>query len=273
MEQDTVPPRKPMTNAKLKDRYNDIYRKGEGTFFSKFVEGVNVSEADEMVLDAIEWSGKRVLDIGCGTGAMVRAMKAAGAREVVGIDYAQQAIDAAMAQDIPAGVSFRVCEVTDMAPEPFDVIVTLGTMEHMDDPGAFLRHVAMLAADEGDILITCPHFINLRGFVWMAFALTLDVPMSLTDLHFIHPWQMEEWAKDAGVRVLEMKSCDQIRGNGSDLPRDFDKRLRNALRDASLPNDRVDQYIAHLDKLTQHLQNIGNDYRLDGATALYRLTR
>jgi 2-polyprenyl-3-methyl-5-hydroxy-6-metoxy-1,4-benzoquinol methylase len=273
MGEDRVNPRDPMTNAELKDRYNDIYRKGEDTYFSKFVEGVNVSEADALVLGVVEWAGKRVLDIGCGTGAMVRAIKAAGAREVVGIDYAQTAIDAATMQGIPDGVTFRTAEVTDLPREPFDVIVSLGTMEHMDDPEIFLGNAATLLGDGGVVLITCPHFINLRGFVWMAFALTLDVPMSLTDLHFIHPWQMDEWAKAAELQVLEMQSCDQDRGNGRDLPRDFDKRLRNALRDAALPNDRVDRYIAHLDDLTRHLAERGEDYRLDGATALYRLSR
>lgn len=266
-------PRNPITNATLKDRYNDIYQNGEGAYFSKFVDGVNVSEADELALGAVEWVGKRVLDIGCGTGAMVRAIKAAGAIEVVGIDYAEKAIDAATMRDIPDGIAFRVAEITDMPPKPFDVIVSLGTLEHMDDPGAFLRNVATLLTDDGVVLITCPHFINLRGFAWMAFALTLDVPMSLTDLHFIHPWQMEEWAQAADLRVLEMQSCDQDRGNGHDLPRDFDKRLRNALRDADLPNDRVDRYIEHLERLTRYMAEHGANYRLDGATALYRLSR
>ena len=60
---------------------------------------------------------------------------------------------------------------------------------------------------------------------------------------------------------------------GPRLLKDFDKRLRNALRDAKLPTAKVDDYMKHLNNLVQHLETGNAGAGLDGATAFYRLQR
>ena len=97
--------------------------------------------------------------------------------------------------------------------------------------------------------------------------------MSLSDLHFIHPWQMEDWATTAGFKIESMRTVDHGRGNGELLIRDFKKRLPNALRDAGIEVSGVDSYLAYLESLVGHLETHADTYRLDGATALYVLSR
>ena len=80
------------TNVDLQARYETIYKRGEERHFSKFVAGQNVSEAEAAVLALGDWRGKSVLDIGCGTGSLVRKIRAAGATRVVGVDYSAEAM-------------------------------------------------------------------------------------------------------------------------------------------------------------------------------------
>ena len=68
-------------------------------------------------------------------------------------------------------------------------------MEYLDELSGFLGRMAEFLNDDGVIIIACPHFFNPGGYTWMALATLLDVPMSLSDLHFIHPWHMKKWVK------------------------------------------------------------------------------
>lgn len=258
-------------NAELRRIYDHVYSEGEESFFSKFQGGLNVSEADDAVMSLGGWEGRRVLDVGCGTGSMVRRIAGAGAAVVVGIDYSKEAISIAE-HERAERVEYVVGDILDYEPEDaFDVVVTMGTLEHMDDPRLFFSRVSELMDHQGKLRITCPHFLNLRGFVWMALAMLLEVPMSLTDVHFIHPWDVESWAAAAGFAIDGFHSVDHDRANGEWLLEDFARRLPNALRDAGLETKGVPHYLQHIQRVTTHLAEAGS-YRLDGATAVYELT-
>lgn len=262
------------TNEDLKTFYDISYAAGEAGVFTFFENGKHVSEDHPAALEALDWRGKSVLDVGCGTGMLVRAVASRGADRVVGLDYALPAIEEARRHLNPPNVEFVNSDIMNWSPPcKFDVIVTLGTMEHLDDPAAFLARMSECLSQDGTILIACPHFLNPRGYVWMALATLLKVPMSLSDLHFIHPWHMEKWAHDLRMSVELVGTVDRDWAYGQRLLRDFGKRLTNALRDAKLPTDQVDTYLDYLQNLVQHLKTKNVDEGLDGATALYRLTR
>ena len=157
------------------------------------------------------------------------------------------------------------------SPYLFDVVVTMGTIEHLDDPARFLKRVKEFLSEDGTILIACPHFLNPRGYVWMALSTLLAVPMSLSDLHFIHPWHMKEWSATLGMEAELVCTVDSNWSYGKRLLIVFDKRLRNALRDAKLPIDKVDNYLSYLHHSVAHLQEEQIGPVLEGATAIYRL--
>ena len=74
--------------------------------------------------------GKRVLDAGCGTGALACELAARGA-EVVGIDISPQLIDIArkrMPTDLHDKVTFRAGDMLDPAWGSFDHIVAMDSM-------------------------------------------------------------------------------------------------------------------------------------------------
>ena len=259
-------------NAQLRDFYDKIYKEGEENFFSKFKKGVDASETNETVLGLLDWRDRTVLDVGCGTGGLLREIAARGAKQVTGIDYSREAIEIARRQNTSSSASYIIGNVAESDLDVHDVVLSCGTIEHSDDPSSFLGTLGDRCAADGAIIITCPHFINVRGFVWMALAELLEVPMSLTDLHFIHPWHVDEWCENHGFGVVRFLTCDHARGNGGDLLADFEKRLTNALRDAGLKNARVPAYMDYLERLVDYLGD-ESSCRLQGATAVYQIEK
>lgn len=82
--------------------------------------------------------GKTVIDFGCGPGAEAIEMAQRGAARVIGVDIRQSFLDTAQARAAAAGVADRCVFVTEPA-EPADIVVSLDSFEHFDDPAAILR--------------------------------------------------------------------------------------------------------------------------------------
>jgi 2-polyprenyl-3-methyl-5-hydroxy-6-metoxy-1,4-benzoquinol methylase len=262
------------TNSNLKAFYDQSYKAGEAEVFTFFENGKHISEDHPAALALVDWSGRTVLDVGCGTGMLVREVAARGAGRVIGLDYAAPAIVEAQSITHPGNVEFVTADIMNWLPPcSFDVIVTLGTLEHLDEPFVFLKRMTEFLSDDGTIIIACPHFLNLRGYVWMALATLLDVPMSLSDLHFIHPWHMKQWASELGMNAELVSTVDRDWAYGERLLKDYGKRLPNALKDARLSTDKIDDYMGYLKNLIQHLKSENTFSGMDGATAMYRLRR
>ncbi|MBI2890107.1 MAG: methyltransferase domain-containing protein [Nitrospirae bacterium] len=257
-------------NRALKELYEGVYEKGEEKFFSKFVRGKNVSETNEVVLASTRWRGKRVLDVGCGTGTLAFLIARAGARDVVGIDYAESAIRQAQLSHQAPNLSFRCMDLANWKGRA-DVIVSCGTLEHTDDPRGTIAALARRLSPGGSLILTCPCFLNIRGFIWMALNMLLRVPMSLSDLHFISPFDIERWVAGTSLRLVRVRTFDHSRGSGPLMLADLRKRLTNALRDAKLDNSRVEPFVEWLDHVVAYFSE--RPHRLEGATALYVLKR
>lgn len=102
--------------------------------------------------------GRRVLDVACGEGYGSAMMAAAGAAHVLGIDIAETAVMLARARFGRDGVTFRVGDAAQLhrvlgGEDPFDLIVSLGTLERLEDPRAFLQGLRAALAPGGGIVI------------------------------------------------------------------------------------------------------------------------
>lgn len=101
--------------------------------------------------------GLSILDIGCGGGLVCEPLCRLGAR-VTGIDPGLDNVEAARrhAAGQGLGVDYRVARVEDLAAEglAFDAVVCLEVVEHVPDPGAFLKACAGLVRPGGLVLLS-----------------------------------------------------------------------------------------------------------------------
>ena len=214
------------------------------------------------------WEGLRVLDIGCGEGNLAAMLSFKGALKIDGIDFSAEAIALAKSRLNIPNVNF-FCEDYKVITEKYDVIVMNGVLEHFDSPWDDLSYIfENLCNINGKIVTTSPGFLNPRGYVWMTLQLLLDVPMSLSDLHQISPFDFVQFCNDKNLD-LEIKSTDQDWGAGERTLIDFNKRLRNALRDANLNNQNVDKLLDWLKKAMPYF----NTDEYSGAMIAYKLSK
>ena len=228
-------------NADLQAFYTEKYRDGISGFYSFVKDGETQGLAN-----ATDWTGLTVLEIGCGEGLLAGMIADAGADRVLGIDFTDIAIDVANKKESRSNLQFRTCDYQ-MVDEKFDVIVMEGVLEHMDDPQAALTWMATNQLKRpGRIFSSSPSFLNPRGYVWMTLQLLFEVPMSLSDLHFLCPFDYQDYADALGAD-LTWTSVDQDWGHGPRMIEDFDKRLRNALRDKDMEGN-VDRLLQWLER-------------------------
>ena len=256
-------------NKALKKIYNRIFKKGETTHFTKNLEQKGGLPSDEReAIAAVNWKGKRVLDVGCGTGLFAYEAAKRGA-SVLGIDYSPDGIREAKKLHQHKNLEFRCEDIfkSNALKEKFDVVVSLGTLEHMDDPDRAIRIFKKLLKPRGSILLTCPNWVNPRGIALMTLKCLFDAPITLADIHHFTPHTFERWAKSLGM-TLAWHTFDMERAAGKNLIKDFKKRIPNVLRDAKLPNDpaRVQAFLTWLD--TEAIRYPWQGAHI-GATGLY----
>ena len=103
--------------------------------------------------------GARVLDIGCGVGAVARSIASrVDDSEVVGVDRDAGRLAEAKAAKNPANLKFVQADVCDSLPEgPWQAVVLSNVLEHIENRVEFLQNVLRFAKPER-VLIRVPHF-------------------------------------------------------------------------------------------------------------------
>jgi 2-polyprenyl-3-methyl-5-hydroxy-6-metoxy-1,4-benzoquinol methylase len=112
-------------------------------------------------------SHPRLLEIGCMHGGFVVQAKQAG-YEAYGLDISQRAVDWA-AEHNPGLVGFGTLG-PEQADASLDVVAGFNVVEHMDDPGKFLDHVARVLRPGGIFVAETPAQESLYHHVLFARA-------------------------------------------------------------------------------------------------------
>jgi SAM-dependent methyltransferase len=119
-----------------------------------------------------------VLDVGCSSGALLAAVRAAGNPRVIGVEPDPDAARAARGR----GLDVRVgdLEAAGFADERFDTVVMSHALEHVREPIATLREVARVMRPGGALLLWLPNAASLEARVLRTRWIGYDAPRHLT---------------------------------------------------------------------------------------------
>ncbi len=110
----------------------------------------------------------RVLDVGCGEGATAKALRAAGATWVGGVEVQPAAAERAEGA-LDEVVTGAVEDVLHRLSGPYDTFLAYDVLEHLLDPGAVLRSLHSQAAAGARLHVSLPnarHWTLLRDLAW-----------------------------------------------------------------------------------------------------------
>jgi len=254
-----------MKNRQLSGFYNNLYKKGEKEHYTKLLFSKhNIPNAVQEALREVSWKDKKVLDAGCGTGLFAYLIAQKGGI-ITGVDYSQEAIELASSNYQHENLQFLYSDFHNVK-KKYDVIVSLGTLEHTDDPFHSLKLLKGKLRKSGELIVTCPNWLNLGGYILMTLKYLFEAPISLADIHYLTPLDFKQWAKRLKMR-LTWRTFDYSLASGEILIADFQRRLPNVFRDMNMSKEK------QIEDFIKWLKNnaIKFDHKKDfsGATGLY----
>jgi 2-polyprenyl-3-methyl-5-hydroxy-6-metoxy-1,4-benzoquinol methylase len=257
-----------MLNKNLEKFYDEVYVKGERKHYTKYIlQGTPTTETKE-ILKQISWKGKSVLEVGCGTGLFASSIAKKGAT-VMGIDFSNKGIELAKKKYQMSNLQFVHQDVKNIQGK-YDVIVSIGTLEHMDNPLTTLRLMKKHLKPKGKIIITSPNWSNPRGYILLPLFYLFNAPITLADLHYLTPLDFEKWAKKLDMK-LKWKTFDRSWGHGELLIKDLKRRIPNILSDSNLPKNKK-----NIEKFLKWIKSgilpLDNSLDHSGALGLYILS-
>ncbi len=105
----------------------------------------------DFALNELEFHGKSVLDLGCGTGYAARYIA-----EIVGVDLSVASIQ--FAKEHYPRHTFLCLDASELdLTREFDIVMTFEVIEHVPDPARFLATAARHLADSGVLALSTPN--------------------------------------------------------------------------------------------------------------------
>ncbi|MES2953242.1 MAG: methyltransferase domain-containing protein [Patescibacteria group bacterium] len=248
-----------------------MYEKGEKKHYTKLLLGSDKTTIEKLsVLALTNWKGKTVLDIGSGGGEVAYLIAKKGAKFVTGIDYSPKAVETAQASYSAKNLKYEVADVTRFT-GTYDIVLSMGMLEHMDNPFAVVEKFSELTRPKGSIIITVPNWANGRGSMLLMLRMLFGAKITLADLHFFTPRIFMEWAKKLGMK-LSWKTVDFDWAQGEKLIQDFNLRLPKVLLGESFKTTE-----GNIRKFNEWLglekEFIADAKRSGGAVGLYHLKK
>jgi 2-polyprenyl-3-methyl-5-hydroxy-6-metoxy-1,4-benzoquinol methylase len=120
----------------------------------------------DIAIDRIEDSffragKKRFLDIGCATGALLEKMRERG-WEVSGVEISAQMAEYGK-QNRGIAVSTLPLEANGFMEKSFDIVHASHLIEHLNNPGIFVREVYRILDEGGFFLVTTPNIAGIQA--------------------------------------------------------------------------------------------------------------
>jgi 2-polyprenyl-3-methyl-5-hydroxy-6-metoxy-1,4-benzoquinol methylase len=123
-------------------------------YTDKLTEECHVTRYD-FVKDYVK--EKSVLDIACGTGKGSLILALAGAAKVLGADIDNEAVRYATHRHKSINLEYCVADATKyLSEQPYDVIVSFETIEHLDDVDSFLNNINVNLSQNGLFFVSTP---------------------------------------------------------------------------------------------------------------------
>lgn len=113
----------------------------------------------------------RILDVGCGSGELLRVLKRLGYRSLTGIDKYLRA------DLVENGLTLRAAEITEIEQE-YDLVMFHHSLEHLPDPRSALQAANRILVTGGKCLVRIP----LLSYSWEKYGVNwvgLDAPRHL----------------------------------------------------------------------------------------------
>ena len=113
--------------------------------------------------DRFEWAwkrffstteGQKILEIGCGEGSLLQML--APRNEAHGVDISASGVERTRAKGIPCHLADASNEVLPYNDGDFDIVITLETVEHVENPHRMLWEIKRVVKEGGRLLISVP---------------------------------------------------------------------------------------------------------------------
>jgi SAM-dependent methyltransferase len=165
-------------------------------------EGSSKSKAPGDAVSALESERPRLLDVGCGSGEMLRAAGDAG-MELAGIDISENGIAQARAKLPDADLRVASAEQLPFPDGRFDYIISVGSLEHFMDPRKGVMEMKRVARPKARVLLIVPNRRFL--FAWVSHLRQAIAPGQSQPLERMA--SREEWhslIEESGLRILQV---------------------------------------------------------------------
>lgn len=193
-------------------RFDAIYNERKGVF-ARFVDnywrGVVQKRLEVNVEKLRPLEGKRILDVGCGSGRFCIAFAKEGAAHVVGVDFAAAMIEIAKrlakAHGVASRCDFRVGAFPDAikaAEGPFHAATANGFFDYIDEPVPIIA--AMRELTDGKMIMSFPKAVE-----WRVPVRRLRFWMKGTPLFLYREQQVRDILEQAGIVNYEFIYLDR----------------------------------------------------------------
>jgi 2-polyprenyl-3-methyl-5-hydroxy-6-metoxy-1,4-benzoquinol methylase len=194
------------------ERFDAIYDEKKGPlarFIDNYWRGVVQKRLELNVEKLKPFEGKKILDVGCGSGRFCLAFAENGAEKVIGVDFARAMIEIADKLAAEASLSdiceFRVGGFPDVIAEdegPFDGCTGNGFFDYIEHPVPIITRMRELT--KGTLIMSFPKAVE-----WRVPLRRLRFAMKGTPLFLYTEARTREILKDSGVTDFEFIHLDR----------------------------------------------------------------